>query len=70
VHIIAEEALRHLLATRLGTDECAVEKMHLSFYGLTHLALTGTASNSLLQALLALNEARNKAAHKLDDTNF
>jgi hypothetical protein len=70
LHVVAEDALRHLLAMRLGVTEAAVRGVHLGFETLANLALAGDSRDTLLDAALALNAARNGVAHRLDGTKF
>jgi hypothetical protein len=64
-HVVVEDALKSLLAAKLGADPLAFRKIH-SFPLLVTLAFSGDKSKAvqaLKQALIALNTARNHAAH-------
>lgn len=71
IHVVVEDALQHLLAHRLDIDEKQMKKIRLRFQFLVTLALGGLdAPEQLRPALLALDDARNFAAHRIGSVDF
>jgi hypothetical protein len=63
MHLVVEDALRYLLAARLGLAENSLLDHRIDFAVLQELALAGMDNPHLLGAMRALNAARNHLSH-------
>ena len=70
VHVIAEDALHHLLALRLDVEEGPLRERRSRFADLLAVALPKPSDKPLRDALRHLNDARNSAAHRNEDPEF
>lgn len=70
VHVIAEDALHHLLALRLGVEDGPLRAGRARFSDLLAVSLPKQADKPLRDALKHLNDARNSAAHANEDAKF
>jgi len=70
IHLVLQDALKYLLASRLGVDGDAFFDLQCDFPVLAKIALAGTDNRHLLGALLALNTARNHMSHRIGSPNF
>lgn len=72
-HVIVEDALKYLLASRLGVDPVTFRTtiQLRSFPLLVQLAFAGDEKNQdLVEAIRTLNSARTKASHWMADPRF
>src|SRR5687768_12528002 len=69
VHLVIEDALRYLLATRLRMTEGLFEDLRIDFSLLAELTLRG-GNPLLLGAIRALNAARNAISHHVDSPDL
>jgi hypothetical protein len=70
MHLVAEDALHHLLAPRLSVADGPLRGRRESFSTLRVVALAGDQHKGLRDILKHLNDARNSAAHALNDPEF
>jgi hypothetical protein len=70
VHIVLEDALKFLLAQRLGVPEDAFFDTSVDFGALIEVSLAGIDTPHLKGALRALNAARNHVSHRVDSPEF
>jgi hypothetical protein len=70
IQIAVEDALRNLLAMRLGAQDEYIVDLDLTFSRLLRLALPSAKDQLLQQAFLALNRARNQVAHHVQNPKF
>ncbi len=66
VQLVVEDALRYLLAARLGLAENALIEHRIDFSPLMELALVGIADLHLIGGIKALNAARNALSHSVE----
>jgi hypothetical protein len=70
IHLVLEDALKYLLASRLGVDDQFFSDSRIDFSVLVEVALAGMNKGGLLGALRALNTARNHLSHRMESPKF
>src|SRR5258705_444001 len=66
IHLVIEDALRYLLAARLGVPEDSLVDIRITFDATSKLALAGIGDCHLIGGIRALNRARNSLSHSIE----
>jgi hypothetical protein len=72
-HLLIEDALKFLLATRLHVEEEVLFDLSIDSFPLIELALAGKDGDDVAHlrgALRAINNARNRMAHRIESPEF
>ena len=70
IHLVLEDALKCLLASRLKTNEDVFFDSSIGFKTLVEIALAGVTNDHLRGALRSLNTARNQMSHCVESNEF
>ena len=65
IHLVLEDALKFVLAKRLGVPDDAFFDLRIEFYKLLDISMAGINKPHLVGALRKLNEARNHISHRV-----
>jgi hypothetical protein len=65
-HLVLEEVLKFVLATRLRVSDDGFRNLRIEFFTLVEVAMAGLRKPHLVGALRALNKARNHISHRLE----
>lgn len=66
IHLVLEDALKFVLAKRLGMPDDAFFDLRIEFKTLLDISMAGIRKAHLVGALRKLNEARNHISHRVE----